>query len=100
MTFRVEISSSAENDTVTILEWLLSEQAGDTGLQWFLAMEKAIASLANFPERCPLAPESGRFPYAVRQLLYGRKPHVYRIVFSIEGASVRILRIFHGRRDH
>jgi len=61
-------------------------------------MEEAIASLSSLPERCPLAPENARFPFEVRQLLYGRKPHVYRILFTIEGDAVKILHIRHARR--
>jgi plasmid stabilization system protein ParE len=98
MAFRVETSAQAESDANAILEWLLSEHAGETGIRWFLALDDAIASLAAFPERCPLAPESARFPFEVRQLLYGRKPHAYRILFTIEGDTVRILHIRHGRR--
>jgi len=98
MAFRVETSAQAESDANSILEWLLSEHAGETGIRWFLALDDAIASLAKFPERCPLAPESRRFPFEVRQLLYGRKPHAYRILFTIEGDVVKILHIRHGRR--
>jgi plasmid stabilization system protein ParE len=68
MAFRVEASAQAESDANSILEWLLSEHAGETGIRWFLALDDAIASLASFPERCPLAPETGRFPFEVRQL--------------------------------
>jgi plasmid stabilization system protein ParE len=98
MAFRVETTAEAEREGEEILKWLLSQGAGDTGIHWFLALEDAIASLANFPERCPLAPENARFPFEVRQLLYGRKPHVYRILFSIENDTVHILHIRHGRR--
>jgi plasmid stabilization system protein ParE len=69
MTFRVETTAEAERDADTILDWLLSLHAGDTGIRWFLALQDAIASLAEFPERCPLAPESALFPFEVRQLL-------------------------------
>jgi plasmid stabilization system protein ParE len=99
MAFRVETSAQAESDANSILEWLLSEHAGETGIRWFLALDDAIASLARFPERCPLAPEAGRFPFEVRQLLYGRKPHMYRILFTIDGETVKILHIRHGRRE-
>ena len=98
MTFRVELSAQAQSDAEAILDWLLSEHAGETGLRWFLAMEDAIASLSTFPKRCPLAPENAQFPFEVRQLLYGHKPHLYRILFTIEGESVKILHIRHGRR--
>src|ERR1700689_1830597 len=98
MGFRVETTAGAELDGRTILEWLLSQHAGQTGIRWFLALEDAIASLSAFPERCPLAPENSNFPFEVRQLLYGRKPHVYRILFRIEGETIYILHIRHGRR--
>jgi len=98
MAFRVETSAQAESDANSILEWLLSEHAGETGIRWFLALDDAIASLAAFPKRCPLAPETARFPFEVRQLLYGRKPHVYRILFTVEDDTVKILHIRHGQR--
>lgn len=69
MTFRVEISADAERDAEAILEWLFSEQAGETGIRWFVELEQAIESLTSFTERCALAPENQRFPFEVRQLL-------------------------------
>jgi plasmid stabilization system protein ParE len=98
MAFRVETSAQAEREADAILQWLEMRHAGDTGMRWFLALHDAIASLASFPERCPLAPENTVFPYEVRQLLYGRKPHVYRILFTIQGETVHVLHIRHGRR--
>jgi plasmid stabilization system protein ParE len=67
MTFRVEISADAERDTEAILEWLLSEQAGETGIRWFVELERVIKSRTSFPERCALAPENQRFPFEVRR---------------------------------
>jgi len=63
MTFRVETTAAAEQDADAILDWLLSQQARDTGLRWFLALQDAIASLAELPEQCPLAPEDAVFPF-------------------------------------
>jgi toxin ParE1/3/4 len=99
MAFLVKTSAAAEQSANTILEWLVSQHAGDTGVRWFLAMQDAIASLAAFPKRCSIAPENAEFPFEVRQLFYGRKPHVYRILFTIEGETVHILHIRHGRRE-
>jgi hypothetical protein len=39
-------------------------------------------------------------PFEMRQLIYGQKPHLYRILFTIEGETVQVLRIRHGRRKH
>jgi plasmid stabilization system protein ParE len=70
MAFRVEVSQQAEHDAAAILEWLLSQHAGQAGIDWFPALDDAFASLAEFPERCPIAPEDTRFPFEVRQLFY------------------------------
>jgi hypothetical protein len=56
MAFRVEITEEAERDTHGILDWLIAEQAGETGLRWFERLEKPS----------PLFP---LFPNAVRWLL-------------------------------
>ena len=98
MDFHVELSDSATRDIATIYDWLTSEQAGATGERWFVALREAIGSLATFPSRCPLAPENRDSPVELRQLLYGRQPHVYRILFTIEGSAVQVLHIRHGRR--
>lgn len=99
MTFRVETTAAAEQDADAILEWLLSQHAGNLGIRWFLALQDAIASLAEFPKRCALAPESGIFPFEVRHLFYGHPPHVYRILFTIESDVVFVLHVRHGRRQ-
>jgi plasmid stabilization system protein ParE len=74
MAFRVELSDRAQADITAIYDWLCSQQAGDAGERWFLALREAIASLSTLPSRCPVAPESREAPVEVRQLLYGRKP--------------------------
>ena len=98
MTFRVDLSERAQSDIATIYDWLRSQGAGDAGERWFVELRSAIASLANLPSRCPVAPESHDAPTEVRQLLYGRRPHVYRILFAIDDDVVQVLHVRHGRR--
>jgi plasmid stabilization system protein ParE len=100
MAFRVEITLQAEQDAITILEWLMSQLAGETGLRWFVRLKEAISSLEDLPGRCRLAAENASVPFEVRQLLYGHKPHLYRILFTIERELVYVLRIRHGRRRY
>jgi plasmid stabilization system protein ParE len=100
MAFRVEPTAQTQQDLDGILEWLLEQGAGEAGLRWFFKLEEAIASLSELPHRCPLAPEDKEFPFEVRQLVHGRKPHQYRVLFTIDGDTVVILHIRHGRRRH
>lgn len=99
MAFRVEPSIQSKQDARTILRWLKKKQAGEAGLRWFRGMYAAMATLSEFPSRCALAAENEDFPFEVRQLLYGSSQHRYRILFTIEGDTVTILHIRHGRRD-
>jgi plasmid stabilization system protein ParE len=98
MAFRVKQTEQADYDLDVILEWLLAQEAGDTGLRWFRKLKESILSLAEMPERCMLAPENPEFPFEVRQLVYGHKPHQYRVLFAIEADTVVVLHIRHGRR--
>jgi plasmid stabilization system protein ParE len=98
MTFRVRLTAQAVYDLDLILERLLAQQAGDAGLRWFRKLKNAINSLAEMPERCMVAPENTEFPFEVRQLLYGHKPHEYRVLITIEADTVVVLHIRHGRR--
>jgi plasmid stabilization system protein ParE len=93
MAFRVEISLKAERDLDRILAWLLAEYAGEPGVRWFIGLRKAIATLDEFPTRCPLAPENATSRQEIRQLLYGNKPHVYRVLFTIRNDLVRVIHV-------
>src|SRR3954447_2901628 len=52
------------------------------------------------PARCALAPENASVPFEMRQLLYGSTRHRYRILFTIDGGTVYILRIRRPRQRH
>lgn len=65
--------------------------------QWFARMEKAIFSLENLPQRGTRVPEDA----GLRQLLHGRKPYVYRIIYEVDkaAATVHVLHTRGPRRD-
>ena len=92
MKFQVIITPSAKADIFEINTWLL-ENYRDFAESWLWGISLAVSSLSKFPERCPTSPESKAFDIVVRQLLYGKKPHIYRILFSIQAEKVYILRV-------
>ena len=57
---------------------------------------KAFRSLERSPLRCSLAPESAFFEEEIRQLIYGK----YRILFTVEGETVFVLRVRHRAQDY
>jgi toxin ParE1/3/4 len=65
--------------------------------QWFNGLEDAIFSLDRLPDRGVRTAED----HNLRQLLYGNKPHIYRIIYEIDRSRTRvlILHIRHGARN-
>ncbi len=99
MKYRVLISEKAEADIDGVLAWFQEQLATDAGHQWFAAIWKAIDTLEIKPERCALADESTDLGLEIRELLFGRRRGTYRILFSISGKTVHILRVWHSARD-
>jgi plasmid stabilization system protein ParE len=93
MAFHVDITRKAYRDLSGILRWLLDERAGEQGLSWYAGLVKAIDTLSEAPNRCPKAPESATSRREIRHLLYGNKPHVYRILFTIKDDVVTVLHV-------
>jgi plasmid stabilization system protein ParE len=97
MAFRVELARRAESDLEELYLWVV-ERAPQQGARWFNGLERAILSLDQHPKRCPVAPESLDPDHPVRALTYGRKPHAYRIFFTVDAETVRVLHVRRGAR--
>ena len=59
--------------------------------QWFARLEQAIFSLEVLPLRGARVPEDA----ALRQLLPGRKPYVYRVIYEVDEAAATVLVLRH-----
>ncbi len=96
MTYRVLITSPAEQDLFHAINWLRQHRSSKHALKWYTKMVPAINALAEQPDRCPLAPETDLLPTGVRQQHFGLdRKATDRIVFAIVGQEVRVLRIDH-----
>ena len=69
----------------------------DAALNWYIGLRESIRSLGDSPSRCPVTPENDQF----RHLLYGHKPHIYRVIYRIleKPKYVEVLHIRHGAMD-
>jgi hypothetical protein len=64
---------------------------------WLDRAERAVDSLEQHPESCPLAPESLSFGKPIRQLLFGGGNRgTYRLLFVVAEQSVYVLHVRHG----
>ncbi len=96
MAYRVELTKSAEIQLEELYLWV-AERAPRQGGAWFNGLERAVLSLEQLPKRCRIASESLDPDQPVRVLNYGRSPHVYRVLFTID-ESVKLVRVVHIRR--
>ena len=75
-----------------------ARHAPQTASRWVDRFEQALTALSRHPERCPLAAESRFTSEDVHEFHFGRRPNVFRVLFWIDGARVRILRIRRASR--
>jgi plasmid stabilization system protein ParE len=91
----VFITMRALSEIDEALDWI-AEHSEAAALRWHERLMEAIHSLEHHPERCELAPEADWFGAEIRQLIYGKRRGIYRILFEIRSNKVVILRVRHS----
>ena len=86
MAYHVELADRAIRDLRNIYAVLARA--------WFNGLESMVYSLEHLPNRSPKTPENSQ----LRHLLYGKKPHVYRIIYRIVDRT-KTVRVLHVRYD-
>jgi toxin ParE1/3/4 len=99
MAYLVEMTARATRD-LEILYLTKSAAESQMAARWYNGLEEAVSSLTTHPHRCPVAPETRRTKRQLRHLLYGKKPHVYRVVYEVQEQlqTVWVLTIRHAAR--
>lgn len=95
MAYVVEIALRAKRD-LALLYGQINAEYSDAALKWHQDLRNVILSLERKPNRGSIYQKRGR----LRQLLYGHKPHIYRIIYRVleKQQKVEILHIRHGAR--
>jgi plasmid stabilization system protein ParE len=95
MPYLVRLAGRALRDMEAIYEFIEADTS-EKAFTWFNELAETIYSLERFPERGTRVPESKN----LRQLLFGKMPNIYRIIFAIDKHNhvVNVLHIRHGAR--
>lgn len=91
--YNVIVEPQVEVEITDVCRWI-ARHSPVNAARWVAAIEVAVCSLDQLPQRCSVAPESESFGYEVRQLLHGQ----YRILFTIRENNVHVLHVRHGAR--
>ena len=94
--WRVRLANRALRDLDHIYTRIEAASSTQAAL-WVARLEQAIFSLEILPQRGARVPEVA----GLRQLLHGRKPYVYRVIYEVNEAAmtVHVLHIRGPRRD-
>ena len=97
MAYKIEVSETADAEADEVFEWI-AEHSPDDVVRWYQGLFEKFDTLQHNPQRCPLAVEDETLQVGVRELLYGKRRGVYRILYTVEGDIVRILHVRHAAR--
>ena len=99
MAYLINSTSRAERDLAHLFAEINAEHS-DAEIKWYRGLKEAILSLEEQPNRCSVTRENDE----LRQLLYGHKPHIYRVIYRVverlkeRQKHVEVLHIRHGAR--
>ena len=95
MRYRVNVTTRAAQDLDTIYQFIQAEHSHQAAI-WFNGLNEALQSLSSLPHRASRVREAS----TLRHLLYGNKPNVYRVIYSVDDTlkTVTIVTIRHGAR--
>ncbi len=91
MKYLVRLTSRALRDMEAIYNYVEGD-ASQHAFAWFNRLAKAIYSLERFPSRGLVIAENKK----LRHLLFGKKPHIYRIIYAID-KRIRVVNVLHIR---
>jgi plasmid stabilization system protein ParE len=98
--YKVLIPESVKVALRQQVDYIITNQhAPSIASEWIDGIIKAVESLAEFPDRCSIAPENLHIKkgskLVVRHFIYKR---TFRIIFMVVKDEVRILNVKHSAR--
>jgi plasmid stabilization system protein ParE len=96
--YQVQITAKALRDVVGVLHWFHDQHALVAAARWYSQLMTRIDTLERQPRRCRLAAEANELGFELRELLFGKRRGVYRILFVVDERTVNVLHIRHAAR--
>ena len=96
MAYVVNITVRAQRDLAHIYGFIHASDS-PAAREWYFGLRDAILKLEELPHRGPVTHGNPK----LRQIFYGNKPHIYRVIYRVleRQKRVDVLHIRHGARD-
>ncbi|MBA4188031.1 MAG: hypothetical protein C0467_08430 [Planctomycetaceae bacterium] len=98
MSFTVNITRRANGD-VDAAEAAVTQLGAAALGRWRSRLLRVIEILERDPHRYPESEDATNVGLDLREAIFGRKPHVHRVLFTIDGTTVTIHRVRHAAQD-
>jgi len=95
----VRIRPQVVSDLAQITRFIQRNVSPTAAIRWRNRLETAIRALAHDADQWPEADEVIQRGQKLRCRLFGRRQHVYCVLFAIEGQTVNIIRVRHAAQD-
>jgi len=96
MSLRVDITDRAHRQLDAIADWWAENRSPEQAERWYAAFARAIDGLGDSHHLCGRAAEDTRFPFELRELLFGMGGSpTHRALFTVRPDSVLVLVIRH-----
>lgn len=89
----------AVEDALATMRSIARTVSVPSAVKWRKQIDTAIRNLATDADQWPEANEAATLGFDLRCRLVGRRRHVYRVLFTIDGSTVNVLRIRHAAMD-
>lgn len=90
--------AKAQADVLETCLWL-TQFSPEAAADWHARLLAEMKTLEDTPLRCPLAVEASRLRIDLRELIFGKRRGTFRILFTVDGDNVYVLRIRRATRD-
>ncbi len=100
MAFTVVFRRRAQADIAGQVVWLEATRGIQAADRWRVRfLTEVVSALESDPRRYSEADEAGDLGIDLRELLFGRRRQVFRVLFTIDDNTVNVLRVRHAAQD-
>lgn len=95
----VRVRPQVVSDLAQITRFIERNVSSAAAIRWRNRVETVIRALSQDADQWPEADEISRVGQNLRCRLFGRRQHVYLVLFTIEDRTVNIIRVRHAAQD-
>jgi len=96
--FQVVFRPRAQADIAAAVAWR-ARKSPAAAAQWRSSLLRIVENLEPEPARYAKADEAADLGLMLRELHFGRRPNVYRVLFTVDGQTVNVLRVRHAAQE-